>query len=286
MLISYTRPGGPGPLTFFLNGTGAAFLTDPRRLTNGRPTSATRIQWLSGSQTTASVLNLRTGWAEFGYNDRIRLIGVVGTTLPVGLRVVASIFTGFVWTNSPTEGTIVERSDGTRQCWIQMPANAYPGAGFQLAFYNDVGGVAPIAADSDFEIGEIWVGDSQSWNIRPTLQLGVRDFTKTKESIGGQVFRIPRRVAKTTQVEFTPTTADQTFGTGGVEALRDRLTAAAPCVVVPVDRQPFSGQASVDQDYLNANAMFGRATTLGPIIGEAPRFVFSANFEAPPVLLP
>lgn len=227
-----------------------------------------------------------TGWEEPEYNDRFRLIAVVGTTLPVDLRGVASIFTGFVWTNSPTEGTIVERSDGTRVCWIRMPDTAYPGAGFQLAFYNDVGGVAPIPADSDFEIGEIWVGDAQEWRIRPTYQSGIEDYTKTKLSISGQPFRIPRRVAKTSSIEFTPVSYDSAFGADSMNELRARLASAAPCVVVPVTAQPFTGSAATEQDYVNRHAEFDFATTLGPIVGEAPRFVFSARFQAPPVLLP
>jgi hypothetical protein len=283
MLISYSRPD---PITWSLNGTGAAFLTDPIRLTNGRPTAATRMTFVSGTQTTSSVLNLRAAWAEFGYNDRVRLVGIVGTTLPVGLKIVASISTGFVWTNSPTEGIIVERADGVRVCWIRIPDTAWPGAGVQISIFNDYNGVAPLAPSEEFEIGEVWIGDSQSWTIRPTLQLGVRDFTKTKESIGGQPFRIPRRSARTALLEFTPTTVDQTFGMASVEALQDRLLGAAPCVVVPIDRRPFSGATSIDQDYLNANAMFGYATSLGPITGQPPRFTFAAQFQAPPVLLP
>jgi hypothetical protein len=161
-----------------------------------------------------------------------------------------------------------------------------PSAGFRHAFYNDVGGVAPIAADSDFELGEIWVGDVQEWRIRPTFQSGIEDYSKTKLSISGQPFRISRRVAKTSSIEVTPAAYDSAFGAGSMNELRARLASAAPCVVFPVTAQPFTGSAAIEQDYVNRHAEFGFATTLGPIIGEALRFVFSARFKAPPVLLP
>ena len=45
--------------------------------------------------------------------------------------------------------------------------------------------------------------DAQEWRIRPTYQSGIEDYTKTKLSISGQPFRIPRRVAKTSSIEFT-----------------------------------------------------------------------------------
>jgi hypothetical protein len=49
--------------------------------------------------------------------------------------------------------------------------------------------------------------------------------------------------------------------------------------------KPFTGGA-VDSDYIDRHAEFGFAKTVGPVIGEAPRFVFSATFNAPPAFLP
>lgn len=54
MLISYDRPSD---ITLSLIGDGATWLSDDAgaALVNGRPASISRIQWLSGAQTTASV---------------------------------------------------------------------------------------------------------------------------------------------------------------------------------------------------------------------------------------
>ena len=292
MLISYSRPS---PITWSLNGTGAAFLTDSARLANGRPTAATRIQWLSGAQTTSSVLKLRGSWVGAG-TPRLKLAGLIGTTLPVGLRIVASTYSGGNWTLNPVEGTVMERADGVRVAWFRFPAVGYTADGVQFAIYNDKGGFAVIAADSNFEIGEVWAGPSEEWRIRPAVEFGTEDFSKSKLSISGQRFTIPRRAAKTTQLEFTPVPYDSAFpGTfdssadmtiGSFDALRARLLTFSPCVVVPIAAAPFTGATAIDQEYVNRHAQFGVATSCGPIVGEAPRFVFSARFQAPPVLLP
>ncbi len=288
MLISYSRPS---PITWSLTGTGAAFLTSSARLDNGRPTSATRLQWLSGAQTTASVLSLRGDW---GFDEQIIVgaAGLIGLTLPVGLRIVCSLkFAGF-WIYRTTEGVVVERADGVRVAWFTFPVNvlSVPVQGVQFSIYNDVGGVvSPVAADSDFEIGEVWAGISSEWCIRTTYQSDRNDFSKQKTSINGQPFPTRRRASSISNLEFTPVIYGSAFGSVGTtsfKSIRAELLGYQPCVVVPMTAEPFTGASAIDSAYVNENAEFGYAKTLGPIVGEAPRFVFSATFEAPPVILP
>jgi len=287
MLISYERPA---EITWSLLGTGAAFLTSNTRLTNGRPTSATRIQWLSGAQTTSSKLTLRgvsTG-ADAGINDT-RMYGLIGLTLPVGTKVVCNRVFDISYTDSQ-ERYVIERADGVRVVWFYYPPEPdAPRYGFEFDIFNDVNGIAEIPADSTFEIGEVWAGISSEWCIRTTYQSDRNDFSKQKMSINGQPFPTRRRASSISNLEFTPVIYGSAFGSVGspsFKSIRAELLGYHPCVVVPMTAEPFTGASAIDSAYVNENAEFGYAKTLGPIVGEAPRFVFSATFEAPPALLP
>lgn len=290
MILSYTRPP---QILWSLVGTGAEFLTDPVRLTNGRPNSSTRIQWLSGAQTTSSVLTLRCNVTAD--EQSIRMAGLIGTTLPVGTKVVCKRLLSLSWTGSQQQ-RVIERSDGVRVVWFYFDPLVYPYRGFEFEIYNDVDGVASILADSTFEIGEAWGAQASEWNIRPSYQSDREQLSKYKASLGGQPFRVARRSVNISQLEFTPLdytdvfdaiqyTPDGAISGAPIDYVRSQILGYAPCVVVPMTARPFTG-ASTDMDYINRHAEFGFAKTVGPIIGDAPRFVFSATFEAPPALLP
>ena len=285
MLISYSRPS---PITWSLNGAGSAFLTSSSRLANGRPNSATRIQWLSGTQTTSSVLRLRGSWVGSSpVNVYSGLLGLVGITLRVGTRIVASVYSGGNWALNPVEGRVQQRKDGVRVAWFVMPTVAYPQDGVQCAIYNDVNGTAFIPADSTFEIGEVWAGASSEWRIKTDLDLNASDLSKNVVSLGGQPFPVRRRAVKRTQFTMTPKTYAETFtATPSVDDLREDLLGLQPAVVCPMTAAPFTGATSIDTDYLHRHAQFGYFSTVGPITGQAPRFMFSGQFDAPPAWLP
>lgn len=279
MLLSYGRPED---ITWSLLGTGAAFLTDSGALDDGRPSSATRIQWLSGSQTTSSVLTLRAAWVTGNVN--IRLVGIVGTTLPVGTKVICKRQFDLSW-GGAQEARIIQRKDGVRVVWFYFDEDGYERSGFEFEIYNDVNGASSIEADSAFDIGEAWGGICSQWCIRPTYASGRDDLSVMKQSIGGQPFPVRRRALATSQIEFTPVTYDQAYGDEGLDYIREFLLAYQPAVVVPITSKPFTG-TPIDLDYVNQHAEFGYARSIGEIVGEAPRFVMSAQFAAPPALLP
>lgn len=287
MLISHSMPAD---VAWSLVGTGADFLTSADRLDNGRPSSATRIRWLSGAQTTASVLKIRGNWVATDENPFLGLAGLIGTNLPLGLRVVATMYAAANWELSPVEGVVTLRPDGVRVVWFRFPEVGFSAVGIQFAIYNDVGGSVWIDADSDFEIGELWAGVASEWCIRPAYQSGLVSFSKQKLSINGQPFPIFRRAAKTSQLEFTPVIYERAFTDDGfyeesIDHIRSQIIGYRPCVVVPITSEPFT-RSPFDMDYVNRHAEFGYADSVGPIVGEAPKFVFSASFQAPPVLLP
>ena len=283
MLLSTDRPD----LTWTLVGTGAAFLTDEDALTNGRPSSGTRIQWLSGAQTTASFLQLRGTWVSGA--QPIRLAGLVGLTLPIGLKIIASLRYYSSWGYREVEGVVVQRQDGVRVAWFVFDQNGDPGdddvAGIEFKIFNDAGGVAVIDADSTFDIGEAWAADGSEWCIRPSYESDREDLSKMRDSIGGQPFPVRRRSKAISQIELTPVIYGSAFGDTGLSVIRESLLAYQPSVVVPMTAEPFTG-GGIDAAYVNKFAEFGYANNIGPIKGEAPRFVMSAGFVAPPALLP
>ena len=282
MLLSYSRPAS---IAWTLDGTGADFLTDEDRLTNGRPESGTRIQWLSGAQTTASVLGLRGVWPVATV---IRLCGLVGLTLPVGTRIVCGLRrpldVGYDYVTS--EATVVQRIDGVRVAWFPFDAGLDAVIGTEFAIYNDVGGSSPIAADSTFSVGEAWIGEGEAWCIRPQYESARNDLSRMVKSIGGQPFPVRRRAEAVSQLEFTPQPYSDAYErTGSFADMRERLLAYEPCVVVPITGEPFS-RAPITLAHVQRHAEFGYCSSPGPIVGDAPRFVFSAGFTAPPALLP
>ena len=280
MLISYRRPD---PITWSIVGTGAAFLTDPNALSNGRPAAGTRIQFVSGTQTIASVTKIRAVWNPFGAVGKVTFAGIIGTTLPVGLRVVCSVSSGFSWDVDPVEGVVVERPDGVRVVWFLFPDDVYPAIGMQFAVYNDAGGFAVLSASDTFDIGELWFGEADQYCIRPTYQSGTEDPSLIRQSIGGQPFPVARRASATSSIEITPITYDDAWPQ--LAYVRSQLLSYSPAVVVPITSKPFTG-TPISMEYVNRHAEFGYAKTIGPIVGEEPRFKMTADFVAPPALLP
>lgn len=279
MLISFARPDA---ITWALVGTGASFLTDEGALVDGRPTSATRIQWLSGAQTTASVLTLRGTWNTAPTD--IRLCGLVGLTLPVGTKIVCRRFFDLSW-SGPQTGYVVQRSDGVRVVWFYFPEDSQERTGFEFEIFNDVNGAASIPADSTFDIGEAWGGLCEEWCIRTSYDSGRDDLSVMKQSIGGQPFPVRRRAIATSGIEVTPVIYDQAWGDNSLDDLREQMLAYKPVVVVPITAKPFTG-SPIDSAYINRHAEFGYAKSIGPISGEAPRLKMTADFAAPPALLP
>lgn len=282
MLLSYSRPEA---ISWTLTGTGAAFLTDDDRLTNGRPESGTRLQWLTGAQTTSSVLGLR---ASFPVATVIRLCGLVGLTLPVGTRIVCGLKrpADGGYTYQTAECDIVQRVDGVRVAWFPFADGLDEISGVEFAIYNDVSGAATIEADSTFQIGEAWIGMGEEWCIRPQYRSERNDLSKMNKSIGGQPFPVRRRSEAISQLEFTPVVYSDAYANdGSLYDIRERMLAYEPCVVVPIIGAPFTN-AAVTLEYVNRHAEFGYLSDPGPITGEAPRFIMSAKFTAPPALLP
>jgi hypothetical protein len=158
MLIGY----GGYTLSFSISGSagGSAFLTPASGLGNGRTGDGTSMQWISGAQTTASFTQLTVGVASPFAGESSPAWGVVGVCnvqgLPVGTKVTI---------NGATQRLVADKR-GQLNAWALPFAN---GTSLQIKFFNDVNGVASIAASTVFAVGEIFVGRLISL---PTLDIG------------------------------------------------------------------------------------------------------------------
>lgn len=154
-IIGFNRPASP---SWNIVGTGASFDTDAARLSNGIVSDLTAIVWLSGSQTTSSVLKLQSTWP---IPQVVRLITFIGLKdIPAGTKIVVtgkrqsdSDFTYALGGNSATQRTVL-LPDGSVGAWIICAAGLDPIIGYQIAVYNDVNGSTSFVASQFIYVGE------------------------------------------------------------------------------------------------------------------------------------
>lgn len=185
MLLSYNRPA----ITWTLAGDGAAWLTESDVLTNGRPAAAARLQWLSGAQTTASVLTLRGAW-DTAFSPR--LVGLLGLTLPVGTLITLAFRraqdAGYTYLAGQASQRVVQLPDGSRCAWFLLANGADPVIGIEYRIANDVDGVATIAAGAVVDVGEAWVGPTVELAHGADWSESETDPSTVRRSKGSQVF--------------------------------------------------------------------------------------------------
>lgn len=230
MLISHNRPTD---IAWSLIGAGAAWLTDADVLTNGRPAAAARLQWLSGTQTTASVLTLRGTWSTALVP---RVVCLLGLTLPVGTLITLAFRrpadAGYTYLAGESSQRVVQLPGGSRCAWFVLDAGLDAVIGVEYRIANDVAGAASIAADSTFDIGEAWVGQAFEVCARRTMQDHIIDPTVKRRSYGSQTFASPRLPYRSIQLELVP---QKDAAIGDVRALRGQVMQTARVAIVPIE---------------------------------------------------
>lgn len=263
MLISCNRPSD---LTSGLIGDGAAWLSDDSgaALTNGRPASASRIQWLSGTQTTSSELILRATW---GSAITPRILALLGLTLPAGTLIQITLRrpadAGYTYKADTYSQRVVQLPDGSRCAWFVLDDGLDPVIGAGFIIVNDVNGSASIAASSSFDAGEVWVGSGVDIPQQRGWSRGIKDPSVIRRSRGSQLFSTDLRAWRRLTVRFAPTSNADVAGQGldnstDWELIQAALHGAAPCVVIPRWRQ-------LDANYIQRGALFASAAKHGAI---------------------
>lgn len=193
MLIGY----GNYRLAVTISGSapGAAFLTDPANMVDGRTGTVTSCRWPGGTQTTASFVRLTISVASpyesipaLGVSGLINVIGLpAGTLVRIGPSLPVAV------SQRLTPGFRDELS-----AWV-IPTSATTGTTTSIWIYNDVNGVASIPASASFAIGDVFVGRLVGL---PTLLQGspgggMIDPTTRSISYGAQFNPRMRKVVRT-----------------------------------------------------------------------------------------
>jgi hypothetical protein len=257
MLIGY---GQPSDIAWTIHGTGAAFVTASSYLSDGRPGLPTRITWLSGAQTTARYLTLRAEWSDA---LDVRVLALVGVTLPVGTKIAVSVDEGspsapITFAYTPR---VVRFPGGSRGVFIAIPeAQVSPVTAVEIHIYNDVNGVASIAAGASIDIGEAFVGAAYDVPIRPSPTWKPNDPSLTRRSESSQPWPVTRLPFRTFACEIVPRTEDQAWGT--LDELVADIGGAQPIVVIPSERDE---NQALDPALMNRFAIYGYAVQLPDI---------------------
>jgi hypothetical protein len=259
MLIGFSMPAVQAVV---LSGSpaGAALLGDTQDgLYDGFPAREARLQWMTGGgQTTASALRLSLRFA--GSAVQLRLAAVLGLRLPIGTRVVAELYTAHAGTLVASVDTrVVQLPGGATGAWFVWPASVGTALRFDLVIYNDVNGVASIAAGTVFEIGELIAMRAVSIDIQSDWTLDTVDPSDGDISRDSQrllVTRTPYRRLETalSAVTFAGAYAGGLTGGLDLEQLRVALAGDRRCAAVP--RWTANGTA-VDLSMARVTALYG-----------------------------
>lgn len=257
-------------------GAGASF-ESPVSL-GSRPDVVTAIKWLSGAQTTSSVLYLRATWADAVVPG---LLYLANTSLPVGTKIEVAwkrpADGGFVYQPAAYANPqrIVAGPRGERTCLIAMNA---PGAdaviGCEVRIYNDVGGVASIVAGATHTIGALMPCTAAEVSIGDDWGVERKDATKVLRSQAGGVYAFAGASARTLSFGWIADEEREMFAAAGsADALLAQIDRGARAVYVP---RYLTDAATYDAAIAHSHAMIG-VMTRAPAIRHAAGPFFTAS---------
>jgi hypothetical protein len=267
MLIGYSRPTYTNVT---LVGTGVAFLNDEGEATlaDGKAQSVARVSWLSATGALLTdYIEIRFSWATA---QKLGILGLANLGVPTGTKIV--------WYGRIGAGTFTENLGGTsliqdavtmpdgsvgQWCVTALADTVYTGVAVRI--YNDVDGVTHFASDDVVDIGEVWVSAAYEVDIKRTLQDSFNELSLIKTTLTGQPNRVTRGRARSFSVEMVPVEIASTYASGvTVQSVREALTQYAPCVAIPLHRQPGS-ESGTDADLLHRQVLFGWCSKVGAI---------------------
>lgn len=276
MIISYSRPR----LTWTLDG--ATALTDLDRLTNGRATSACRLD--GGGDSSGAI----TMTATFSGSQIVpRLAGIIGTSLPAGTSVTCS----YIRTGDASYGyqsqtlSIVQRRDGVNVVWFALPEGVDACYGVRFTF-----DASALLTSSGLlvDIGEVWVGPGSSLCITPDYTASNDSHSDLETSVNGQPFRVERQSSVLHKLKFAPAKFTEFFGdlTKDIAFIRQACNEYRPCAVVPIYSTPYQNEAPSDT-IINQQAAFGYVRSIGEVAANpAPLFSGNMDFVEIPAWIP
>ncbi len=230
MIIGHSIPAS----TWAVSGTGAAILVN--QLAASRPDTLSRLRWLSGAQTSASVLRLRAEWEGAIVPGLIYLAGgdlPAGTKVTVAWRRPGDSAGTYPYTptarNSPQR--VARGPRGERTCAIVLAQGASPVVGCEIAIWNDVDGVAAIVADSTITLGAVLVCAADEISIDSDWSDTTVDPTITSASGTRAIYTAPGIPYR--ELAFSWVADEQSVILGDRAALLAKLDRGQRAVYIP-----------------------------------------------------
>lgn len=277
LLLGYTMPTVLS-VSYAATQSGGGFLgSTSDGLTDGIPARKARLQWMSVAGNTSD--HIRIPMYFTGANVALRVVCVLGLTLPVGVRLQIDLVSGHTGLNlvAQLSSRAVKFADGTVGAWFVFPASAPSANRCDLLIYNDVSGVASIAAGTVFDIGEV--------AAMPALEIEIErewgderiDPTESELSRDSQPLSVARQSYRRYEMTLVADSAAAVRGGGLAGGMDwDRLRAAcfgdSRVIAIPRWQTP---AGAVDAVALHATAIYGvgrlgRVTHLGGDYYNAP----------------
>ena len=258
MLIGYSTSEIPQIATIggpfggrFLNGTQSG-------LVDGIPARAARMIWFTTAGNTSTTLTIPIAFSQPRKN---RIAVVLGLSLPVGTLMRVRLKDALSNVVAFIDQRAVRFANGSTGAWFVFPAGMPDSKLVDLIIFNDVNGVAAIAANQVFDIGEfavmlaVDIAIQEDWadeSIDPT------ETTLTRDSQPASVGRLPYRKV---DANLSASSYGQVYGAaldGGMDWTKLRQAFAGDTPVVAIPRWRDESGALV-QDLVNATGLFGTA---------------------------
>lgn len=264
MRIAYSRPTD---FAVAVVGPGAALLTDPADLFNGRPLDATVLRlpsdWVGA---TTDVVHLQfTRATPFNAG----LIGLVGANF-LSLASSAGIKMGFTGRRIGDAGFTyalggntalvrsVEVGDGSIKSLGLCGAGLDDLIGFQLSIWNDQNGASPLVASGFVHLGEPWASPTLDVYAKKGREIQFPD-DNAPASVGDQPWPTPYPPGRVLPLELPFVTRDEVFSStsgGGpnFHQLRRLLGNGKVSIFIP---EYLDDSGAVDVALMHQSAMFG-----------------------------
>ncbi len=163
MLIGHSRVKPAWSVDKNTAGGMPQILSPTNVLADGRPDTATRFKWMTGTPGSGDKLYLRGEW---GGAIVPSLIGILNPSLPVGLLITVSFRRssdspgGYPYQPTMYQvggQRIVAGARGERTAWLVAQPGAQPVVGVQIEIWNNVNGNAAVASGAEFSIGDVCI---------------------------------------------------------------------------------------------------------------------------------
>lgn len=254
MLISYSMPAITDSSI-----TGGAWLTEDgaAALWDGKPTRRARLQWSAGSALSACVRIAMT----FGTPTPLRVLALLGTTLPPGVRIdfLGAGGDGLGGTCDNTRSTVMP--DATTGVFAVARPNDPAETGCEIRIYNDCNGVPWADNDTIIDLGEAWAGPAVEVPIDVGWSIQTEDPSDVSRSRGGALNVARRAAFRTLSCVFSPQPSGASTVRGGGlangmdwEKLAAALRGYARCVAIAQVKSP---------EAIAATALYGVAQEIG-----------------------